>query len=394
MKGGETPSFRNRSKNFELALVLASTVPFALVVLNNWSQTQPSSSLMLATIVSLIVVLNMIHVPSTLYLYTDPLIRARTRREPVRLALIPLLLWFSTAAAFYAASSFATSLHTTALLLMILFYLHWQAWHFGMQSYGVHSFVSITARRPKREAWQAKLEKKLVMWGTIFGMMAVYVQLGGHAWFLNLPHLDYALYQRIFGVAFEIGRWGCYAVSLAALIYVLRYRALFTRNSAVIFMISVCFFLPDYLAFMPPSSTPGSFVSLLNFTLVHGIQYLVFMVAHVTGQVRQRKAEQALGHRKKGTLDPWIMFFLIAVLLGLVINDATKLSAFGSSVLTALAISFSQHTLTLTFIGFSFGLTMAHFWVDQYVWKLSQPEPRAWVGDRFAHVLPPKEARA
>lgn len=381
---------KNRSKAFEFSLVLASVVPFVLSLANNWSHEQPSPSATLTMLLSLLLLLNSIHVPSTLYLYTDPAIRARTQREPWRMAGIPLLIWAGTTLAFYLASSFAGPAHGFGLFLLVMFYIHWQSWHFGMQSYGVHSFVSITAKRPKRAPWQARLEKILVMCGTIFGMMAVYTQLGKLAWFMRLPNVDYVPFDLAATVFYYVGMVGCYVTSLIAIVYLLRYRNMFTRNSAIIFLVSACFFLPDYLPFLPASATPGNFVSVINFTLVHGIQYLVFMVVHVVGQVRERKRANLTLAKPTNTLDPWIMFFTIAVAIGLVINDVEKLSSFTSVLLTALHVEFSTERLIITFIGFSFGLTMAHFWVDQFIWKLSQPEPRAWVSSRYGYVLPTK----
>jgi hypothetical protein len=203
--------------------------------------------------------------------------------------------------------------------------------------------------------------------------------------------LDYTLLDSLGLVLYRLGQVGCYALSVYAIAYVVRNRRSFTLSSAIVYLISVCFFLPDYLTLLIPDITPAnSAVSLLNFSIVHGSQYLIFLLAHAVGCTRiAYEAEKPKGFGLEmviAVIIPATAFLFIAVVLGSFLNVSPLFITLVVS-LGAKALGSGPLDIGVIAAGFAMGLSTAHFWLDQFFWKLSNPVQREWIFSRFQWVL-------
>jgi uncharacterized MAPEG superfamily protein len=380
------------SRVFERALVAASTLPFfAAMALGAILDRTPSDTL--DQLLWLLFLLNGLHVPATLYLYTDKEIRAAVMRDRMRMIVMPLALVVIAPLVFTGLYTSGLSWTNYGLIVTVLLFLQWQVWHFGMQSYGVLSFVSLTSGR-RREPWQVKFERRTVIGGTMFGMLGLYQNAGDQSFIKRLSGVDYEQLDAIGNVLDAIGAVGCIACALAAVGYVFRHSRSFTVNSAIIYLVSVMFFLPDHLPVLNPDpNAQSSFFSATNFVLVHGFQYFVFLMVHALG-IAKRRADGGQETRRPSYRKLLRMgvpiFYLIAITAGMGLTVMSP-SFFNQAMETVL--NNGSGTLSATtgqiFMFFIFGLTMAHFWVDQFFWKFSRPESKRWILDRFRDVLPP-----
>jgi hypothetical protein len=121
--------------------------------------------------------------------------------------------------------------------------------------------------------------------------------------------------------------------------------------------LSVCFFAPMYLSH-------DHQLGYISFTIAHGLQYLIFLIVHCAGQTRPRVAPSRLGR----LLGPAVL--LAAVLIGHFLWNmklARSVPAIGIAIVPAL--------------------TLGHFWLDLFVWRLRDRERASWVQARFGFVL-------
>jgi hypothetical protein len=120
--------------------------------------------------------------------------------------------------------------------------------------------------------------------------------------------------------------------------------------------LSVTFLFPMYL-------TNDYMLGFTSFTVAHGLQYLIFLFVH-SGHVRREftKFTGALGF-----ILPPVLLLTVMSVGNLLWNGPT------SKLVPAIVPS----------------LTLAHFWVDQFLWRTRDRQQGAWIKSRFAAVLGP-----
>jgi len=383
--------YRNYARWFEIALMCASLVPFIMMMMFAFRYHDVMDQKTLRMFLQYVILINIIHVPATLYLFSDRHIRAMALQFPFRLIAVPLAIIVLGTAVYttLASSSDLTSQYMRWILLLSFFY--WQLWHFGMQSYGVVSFISIASRRPARDKRSALFERRTVMAGAVFGMLAFYQNVHPRQKLKAFQDIDYTIINDISSMIYLIGMVGCYAVSLAAIVYVIRNYQRFTFSSAVIYLVSVCFFLPDYLTFIIPNITPpGAAISYLNFSIVHGLQYMVFLAAHALGS-----SHNAYSNPRSDTLKTVlavVMPLLMFAILGLYAAKYISGHGYLRDVGRFLGDMLGSERVSIHAGGFAMALASSHFWWDQYFWKLSNPSQREWIFSRYKFVIPPPRA--
>src|SRR5262249_13235025 len=137
------------------------------------------------------------HVPATFYLYTDSTIRRRAIEHPYNMIIFPLVGIVAYPLFILYLWHLATPVSLMLMLGSILALIVWQAWHFGMQSYGAFSFVSITSGRPAPDPVQRKREKQCVIIGIVGGMLNVYAVISPYNFLKTMPKIDYAVFETV-----------------------------------------------------------------------------------------------------------------------------------------------------------------------------------------------------
>lgn len=274
--------------------------------------------------------LALIHVPMTLYLLSDAEIRQMMGRHPMRLIAVPVAL--------FAVSIFAyTVLPARHHLWYWLPVAVWQNWHFGKQNVGIYSMF----RAAQRVGSMLPVERRLIVIGSILGALA--------ACFGNIPNDIELLWAPM--VLRPVAAGAQFVLLFVSAFYVIRNRARMLSTTAVIFMLSVNFFLPFYLTEL---SLPNMFSMTL---LAHGLQYLAVLGFHARSSKWTLAAYLGIG-------------LLLAEIYSL--HFVVPSWVYGSSSLGW---------------GVAMGILLAHFWFDSMVWRFKEPENRAWMKRRFAFLF-------
>lgn len=111
-------------------------------------------------------------------------------------------------------------------------------------------------------------------------------------------------------------------------------------------------------------------LGFLSFAAAHGLQYLVFLFAHSIGRGREAFARRQFS-------------------LAVVAAPVTLLLVMGAGRLIWSGAFADQSSATLPFaVSVVLSLTLVHFWVDQFLWRMKNKERADWMKSRFGHVLP------
>ena len=236
------------------------------------------------------------------------------------------------------------------VMVYMLAFVFYGMWHFGRQNLGIVSFATrIGQRRP-----MDRFERWTLFAGMLAGVLGGYrifapaLLLHPQTWPVDLSAIDPLLSQLWYlGIAL-------YAVLIpVTLIGVAIRRRLYTPLTLAVYLGCVFFFLPAYL------STNGLFL-IMGWSVAHGIQYLVVLAFHAMG-----RTGQPIGWAPFGA-------FLLCLAAGVAIWQVGAHVQDGGDELT---IKLLVATTT--------SLTWAHYWVDQFLWRFSTPERRAWLAQSF-----------
>jgi len=321
---GEAPS---TPAVFSATLVAVTALPFLMALAPDL--LPPANATISA--------LALIHVPMTLYLLSDAEIRQMVGRHPMRFIAVPVAL--------FAVSIFAsTGLPAEHQFWYWLPVAVWQNWHFGKQNVGIYSM----ARAAQRAGSMLPVERRLIVVGSILGALAAYFgseELGGG----NVPKDIELLWAPM--VLRPVAAGAQFVLLFVSAFYVVRNRARVTSTTAVIFMLSVNFFLPFYLIEL---SLPNMFSMTL---LAHGLQYLAVLGFHARSSKWTLAAYLGIG-------------LLLAEIYSL--HFVVPSWVYGPSALG---------------YGVAMGILLAHFWFDSMIWRFKDPEGRAWMKRRFAFLF-------
>jgi hypothetical protein len=327
---------------FSWALIGATTLPF-MAFATNLAAAVPALAFLL--------MLGGTHVVATGYLFTDPAIRRFCLLNRTKMIIVPSVILIAA----FAVFSRPGPLFTVAALTLFLF----QTWHFGAQNIGVASFISLSERgRPL-----APFEKTVIKAGIWVGILGVLKAMSPDfvigASSMQLPDEATAA----IGFLYEIGKMLALPTTGAALwLAISAWRSGQPLFSMVIFL-SVTFLFPMYL-------TSDYTIGFTSFVTAHGLQYLIFLAVHSTGHDPAHPVRARI-------IAPAILFLFMVV--GLSFDDLKSL-----------------HTASLQSLGLAvvFAITLVHFWVDRFIWRMKDKERARWIKDRFGAVIEPRSCSA
>lgn len=330
---------------FDYSLIVATLAPtFFILVQKAGFQTA-------GALVGLVSALSATHVFATTYLFSDGHVRQFVSDEPVKLIAVPIAL-------IAVSVVILLLLPLWIALLFALIYVHWQAYHYGQQNLGVAAFSSLGARGTGISAF----ERTTIRLGVLCGVLGSYKALWPHLG-LGTSHFkfDLAIADTIFFPLFWIGM----ALSIA-LVAAAAYHAVINLRQwpryALLYFVSVAFFLPIYLS-------NDILIAFVSYAVAHGLQYLVFLGFHAGGRSVSR-----------ATLILATAALLVAIASGY---------AIWNHIGSVVALAWDKEQTVRIVAGMLWGLTIAHFWFDQSLWKLRVPSRRDWMRERYAFLFSP-----
>jgi hypothetical protein len=329
-----------KKRLFSLSLLAATLLP-VLAVATYYGHSSASFG------IALLGAIASTHVVATLYLLTDPDVRSYIKDRPVKMGLIPAAL----AAAFAAALTMPGSALFILAALAVTIY---QTWHFGAQNIGVSSFVSFCERSRPLDQW----EKRAIRVGIFSGMLGVlYVAPSTFGWSaekMGIPETG----RHAIANLYVAGQFAAFGVAAVALWFAGRSVLRGHHMTAVALLSSIGFFLPLYLS--------SDFLFAVGmYSTAHGLQYIVFLSGHSLSPNAPLRSGTKLG-------------FLIA-------PAALLLVVLAAHIFRPQVLEVSTDSLPLLGSILMGVLTLTHFWVDQYLWRMR--ERGKWLKERYAFVF-------
>lgn len=340
-------------RSFLLFMVLATLGPLLLALLH--LALPGTVGLAGSNMLRVLELLAAPHVFTTLYLLVDARELVGVPRPLLTLLVIPLVLMAVTAAVLVASPLWMVT-------GFMLFYTFFGMWHFGRQNFGIVAFATrISYRRP-----MGRFERHALNAGNFAGLLAGYhifapvmFTLNPRTWPLDLSKID---------PMFSLLRYGGLAIYAVLIPLSLYYLVTNWRRhepfALVIFLGCVFFFLPTYLSADP-------LLVLVAWAVAHGLQYVLILGLHAAGR--------ATGQPERGiALGPLLLFTLVVIGGVLLWRYSGRLQLDGDDTQVRLAVSAIV------------AITLAHYWIERYLWKFSSPERRAWLEQSFRFLSPPK----
>jgi hypothetical protein len=343
------PSAFLSGRFFLLLLAGATFGPFVLALLHVHTTGVPQIGVWGA-----LQLLNLIaapHVLTTLYLLLD-------RRNLIGVANPQLTVFLCPMALIAVSCLVLLTAPLWVVMSFMLFYVFYGMWHFGRQNLGVMSFAShIANQRP-----MSRFERTTLIASAVAGVLGGYrifapaLLLNADYWPFDLSAVDPLLSKLWYGGIV------IYAVLVpATLVHVARNRLRYHPLTLTIYLACVFFFLPTYLS-------DNALFLITSWSVAHGVQYLIFLAVHAAGRGGGRAGVQALA--------PFAAFVLCLIGGVALWRYSTVVQQSGES--TAIRVALSLVT----------GLTLAHYWIDQFLWRFSSPVRRTWLRDSFGFLMP------
>jgi len=340
-------------RTFALLMMGATLGPLALALLHRNTDGLPQTCA--GTAIQLLTLVAAPHVLATACLLFDRQDLAGISRPGVTIYAVPAALMAANYAILLAAPLWT-------VLIYMLIYVHFSMWHFGRQNLGVMAFA---ARIGKGRAMDA-FERRTVMAGVLAGVLGGYhmfaptLMLDVAAWPLDVTPID-PVFSRL---------WYGGALIFAVLVpvtafHVVRHRDRYDGLSLALYLGCVFFFVPAYLSDHP-------LFLLVSWSIAHGVQYLVFVAYHAAGKTHGRLGLSALVPAG---------IFIACLAGGVVLWRLTRtVQATGDATTIRVLVA------TTT------ALTLAHYWIDAFLWKFGTPERRAWLARSYRFLAPPPRA--
>src|SRR5262245_3175827 len=327
---------------FLLTLLVATLLPFAVVAL-----PRLPSVLAILTPVSLV---SGTHVTATAYLYLAGDTFKGVPHWQLTVVAAPLLLM---AAVFLAFLTFPLP----ALTVFMLIYIHFGLWHFGRQNLGVMTFATrISNKRPMDD-----FERRTIMAGVIAGMCAAYTAFApGLTLNTTFFPIDVTPFAPTFTRLWYVGA-AIYAVLIPlVLVRIWQKRQNYDATSLALYLASVLFFLPLFITVDP-------LIAVASWAMAHGLQYLVFLAFHA-------------GNRLRANLFGVLPTVLLTIAAGagyLIWTQSAdiQIQGWGGPMVARIAIA------TVA------ALTLAHYWVDMFLWRFRTPERRKWLAENYPFLV-------
>lgn len=355
---------------FLTGLILATFLPIMIYFLaSNYSL------IILPVIVTFIGTLSGTHVFASSYLLFQKSELTGVVNIKKNLVYIPILIFLTNVIVI-------TSLPLFYVMIFKLFVIHYAMWHFGRQNLGVMAFASSITRNKPMELF----ERKSIVYAVIAGMAGAY-SVFSPALMLNYEifPFDLSFFENLGKYSFYFGMLIYIFLLPAVLIHIIQNKDKYNLFNLSLYIGSVCFFLPIFI-FSNPLFT------LASYTTAHGLQYLVFLLWHSIYKTKNiEKKQDELVNQNHFLLKYFfflvpIVFFLISILLALIIwQTAAGIQTEGDFTFNLIKLTQDEKTVFMIKFALSItaGLTMVHYWVDQYLWRFNNADRRSWLITRF-----------
>ena len=286
------------------------------------------------------------HVVTTIYLLIDRRQFEGVERPAFTVGFVPAAMIVVCFAVLMAAPLWLVA----AFMLGFVFY---STWHFGRQNVGIASFAArVGDSRPlERE------ERLMLNLGVLAGLLVSYrafapaLMLPPELWPFDLSFAEPVLSRLWYGGI------ALYALLIpVVLVRVAMQRRRYPFWMLVIYLGCVFFFLPAYLS-------DNALFLVTSWTVAHGLQYLVMLAFHAGAAGRVEQGVRAL----------------------------RPAFAFGLSLAAGVALwlaadrmaGIADATMAKALFAVIIALTLAHYWIDQYLWRFRTPARRAWLARSF-----------
>lgn len=311
------------------------------------------------------------HVPMTFYLLMDKDIRSRCRDDFANSVIIPLGLFVVSLIAVISAPLYVT-------LIFIILYFHYQAWHFGSQNIGICSLFSTSIlNRPITSS-----ERRTVKISTIGGMMGTLATFQNSNFTLdtNVFPFDFSGWIPISNILFYMGATVT-ACSMAYALYLIVTTRLYVNPvNCLIYIAGVIFFVPIFIF-------NEVLLIFMTYTIAHGLQYVLILFFHSLTNMQTLKVDAGRKLIWRCSL-PIVVFTVFCI--SLMTIWAYRYS-YGDRIETLISwfvsyIKSGENAVRIS-MAIAFGVSLAHFWFDQNLWKFRTPQTANWMKSRFPFLF-------
>lgn len=335
------------SKIFSLSLTIATCLPLLIVFLIVQFDIHNN---LLISFVGVMSVIGGTHVFLTTYLLTDRKVIDIFRKNKFKLITIPLILATLTVL-------LLNNPNNSFFQISILSFMLYQIWHFTSQNIGVATFLSI-AERGGPLFKNEKILLKTVRFCSCFGVLKIMMpdfMIGSS--YMNLNEISIQMINYFYNFGFYLSFVIIFfAIPIISLNFIKQRSSLFFVNFIA------CTFFPLSMYF-----TSNYMIGIGAFAISHGIQYVIILFF-------KRANSTPLNINKLLFKKIYILYFFIIALIG----------HYLWKILSSDIFTNSTNTFGLSLI---LGLTLAHFWIDQYLWRMSDTDVRNWVKDEYKFIF-------
>lgn len=333
----------NRAYLFCWSLIAVTVAPLILTIISTHSPLYAGKF----SVVDVMAAIGAAHVGATSYLLSDPSVRRFFKDNPIKMIAVPLGL--------IATGIALLSVPGTGIFIPALFiYSLYAVWHFGSQNVGVAAFISVASRGKS----VSLLEKRLVRLSAFCGMLGTLAilqpdfMIGKQYVSLDASTLS------VIDFFYTFGRWMALGLTLCAVALAISAwrRGEFMHGLSLI--LCVTFLFTMYV-------TKDYMIGFGAFAAAHGLQYLVFLFAHST----QNRSERNFA--LQASFQPLL---LIAILIA-------------AHMLWTNSAIFATTEMPLRGVGIIFGLGLAHFWVDQFLWRMKDKDRARWIKEKYGFLF-------
>lgn len=316
----------------------------------------------------LINALSTAHVPMTMYLFTDKHVRSKCRTEWVQNVFIPLSLVTISMFTFLSAPLYL-------VMTFMLLFVHYQIWHFGSQNIGVCSFSAKASQN--RSITLA--ERRTIKLSTVGGMMAMISTFHPQNFSLDISifPLDLSELLTLSKILYNLGIILTISSISYALYVIVKTRSYLSPINSMIYLVSTLFFVPVFIS-------DNFFAVFLSYGAAHGLQYFLILGFHSLTNLQNEKIKFTLFR----IIAPVFIFLMFCFLLSIIWPNLYIFIP----VVESLVSSFIPYTINderslRIIMGVLYGVTLAHFWLDQNLWKLRKPETADWIKSRYPFLV-------
>ena len=333
---------------FCTALIFVSILPIVTV----WLSYKFPVNFGSLELVTTLAIVGSTHVFGTTYLFTDKTNIRFVLSNPIKLIIVPLLL---ICLGIILIGNPNNNLFIPAAML----YLIYTMWHFGAQNIGVASFISISTRQKSISSYQKKL-LQLCAITAMFGVLKIrQPDLGSNSFIPFMKLSDTVL--SIINILYNVGTY--MAILLTILVFISILPSLLKREYVHCISMMICATFLFTMFF-----TLDRMLGYGAFATAHGLQYLIFLSTH---SIYKNKSKNIYPLKK---ILPFFVMVSILILAGYI-------------WLNFHVADNMNENLPFLGMGVIYGLTLSHYWVDQYFWTMKNPDRRIWIKDRFNFIF-------